>query len=360
MKIGGVGIYLILILFIINSLTANGMQEEPVWDTSRSLPTPKGLSGMIAGVSNHVLIMAGGCNFSKPISAGGEKRFYDEIYIAVDPKLLEWQYVGKLPKAVADAAVVPVADGLLVIGGMNGESVLDDVFFICWDEANQCIRVEDSFPRLPYPLESLSAACLGDTVYVAGGRTGDGHAQQNFWRLSSGKGSGVPSGQWEELPPWPGPGRAGAALLSHVTDGKMFIYLAGGKGSKYLNDMYRYEPLEKTWLPLAAIPRPAYYSAVTAGGGPYLLLFGGSDGHDAAQAIALGDDYHMPTDGYCYLMIEDRWIRIGNLPLGVADAGTANWGEKLVVIGGELRPGVRTRIIQISRIADLETTIHKK
>src|SRR5690606_3038242 len=140
-------------------------------DTCRVLPAPEGLSGMVAGVSHNVLIVAGGCNFSKPVSAGGEKLFYDEIYVAMDPERLNWECVGKLPKAVANAAVVPVANGLLVMGGINGESVLDDVFFMYWDDAGQCIRVEDTFPHLPYPVESLSATCLDDTIYVAGGRT---------------------------------------------------------------------------------------------------------------------------------------------------------------------------------------------
>ncbi len=360
MKIGEIGIYLILVSLMTNGLIANGMWQGPLWDTSRSLPTPQGLSGMIAGVSNDVLIVAGGCNFSKPIPAGGEKRFYDEIYIAIDPERLDWQYVGKLAKATANAAVIQIADGLLVIGGMNGESLLDDVFFICWDEAKRCIRVDDSFPPLPYPMESLSATRLGDAVYVAGGRAVGGNAQRNFWKLDSSGARGVPDRQWESLPAWPGPCRAGAALLSYVKDGKGCIYLVGGKGKGYLNDMYCYEPLEMTWRPLAVIPRPAYYSGAIVGSGPYLLLFSGSDGHDAARAIEMGDDYHMPKDTYCYLTVEDRWISVGNLPLGVAGAGITRWGGKLIVIGGELRPGVRTSTVQITCMADLETEIQNK
>ncbi|MEC3878965.1 Kelch repeat-containing protein [Parapedobacter sp. 10938] len=326
------------------------MAQDLSWNLAGSLPVEKGLSGMVAGVSNGALIVAGGSNFSAPILQGGTKVFYDDIYVATDLAQLNWRHAGKLPKVLANSASVCVGGGILVMGGTDGSSVSDDVFFLAWDETTQRITIDSSFPRLPYPVESLSATCLQHTVYVAGGNAADGKSKHNFWKLKLEGTVDIPRAQWEEMPPWPGAERAGSVLVGYADGVCERIYLFGGKGTQYYSDAYAYDPQSNTWKILAPLPRPAYFSHAVTMGAAQIAVFSGSDGHNATQAIAMQDNYHMPKDVLSYHTLNNEWFVLGDMPVGVAGAGIVKRNNQILIIGGELRPGIRTGVIQIGAL----------
>src|SRR5690606_21865630 len=48
--------------------------------------------------------------------------------------------------------------------------------------------------------------------------------------------------------------------------------------------------------------------------------------------------------------ITNTWIKLGEIPKGVAGAQALRWQNQLLLIGGELRPGIRSNVIQVARI----------
>ena len=318
-----------------------------VWQTVGQFPVADGLSGAMGGISNGALLLMGGSNFDHPILSGGKKVMYDDIYVAIDPDNIKWQHVGKLPRPLTDAAVVCVDDGLLVLGGTDGQTLSDQVFFVFWDSAKCQIAIDTNYMDLPYATAGLSAANTGDHIYIAGGRTEDRAFSLNFWRYPLSKPGIISETRWEVLEPWPGPDRAGASLVVQSIGQQTYLFLFGGKGMDYHSDAYSFDPKRNTWEVLPAMPRPAYFSSAVAVNEEYIFVFSGSDGHDAADAIALQEDYHMVKDTYAYHTTSKTWTRMNDISIGVAGASAVKWQEKILLIGGELRPGVRADIIQI-------------
>ena len=59
----------------------------------------QGVSAPFAGVSNGVVLVAGGCNFpGVPASEGGRKVFYSDVYLLQGDR--GWQRVGSLADSV--------------------------------------------------------------------------------------------------------------------------------------------------------------------------------------------------------------------------------------------------------------------
>jgi SSS family transporter len=327
------------------------------WGSSKELPVKEGLSNAITGISNGVLIVAGGNNFKGLIQEGGTKVVYDQIYIAADARALNWVDAGKLPGPLANAAVVGFKDGLLVLGGTTGQQASDHVFFMRWNAGTGKIETDSSYTKLPVALSSLSAAKIGNNIYVAGGQDETGQPQQLFYKLELDEDDRAEGQAWVKLPTWPGAARFGAVLTAQSNGEYECLYFFGGKGAGgYLKDNYAYDPRRNTWKRLMPLPRPALYSPYLAMGQTHVVLFSGSDGHDADRAIALKDDYHMVKDVLVYHTITNTWIKLDNIPTGVAGATAVRWDRQLLLIGGELRPGVRSSEVQIATIQTAKHT----
>ncbi len=319
------------------------------WHIVNSFPVERGLSGSIAGISNGTLLLIGGSNFSHPILEGGKKKIYDDIYIAVDADHPQWQHVGKFPYALTDAVTVSFDDGLFVLGGTDGIMCHQQVSFVSWKADKGEVSIDTSYPDLPKAMSGLSAARIGDDLYVVGGREIDGTMVHDFWKLHLSKETPALERKWEPLPAWPGPARAGASLVVQHDGENEKLFLFGGKGVDYYDDAYVFDVVTGTWEVLPTLPRPAYFSNTLAVGQDYILLFSGSDGHDAANAIALREKYQMVNDAYAYHTETKSWTKIDTIPVGVAGAATVKWKDHILLIGGELRPGVRANFMQIGK-----------
>ncbi|MFD2888718.1 sodium:solute symporter family transporter [Chitinophaga cymbidii] len=336
------GIWLLCIgLFFVVPLQAQWL----LWNETKELPVKEGLSHVIAGTSNGALIVAGGSNFSGPIQEGGQKNIHDRIYITTDANTMQWREAGRLPLPLANAAVVDLDGGLLVMGGLSDEGISDRVFLLRFDPLSGKVTIDSTFPKLPVPLSSSAAARLGNHVYIAGGQDAGNQPQQAFWRLD------LVARQWQTLPAWPGTARFGAAMVAQSNGEYDCLYLFGGKGKDgYLKDAYEFDGRRNKWKTLEPLPRPALFSAATVLGQTHVVLFSGSDGHDAGKAIELKDNYHMPANVLAYHTITNTWIQLNDMPSGVAGATAVRWHNKLLLAGGELRPGVRTSRIQVATL----------
>jgi len=348
---------IVLVIVVIIMSTGSTMKTQAQeggswfnWETGFTMPVKEGLGAAISGMSNGMLVIAGGSNFNRPIWEGGEKTVHRDIYVTNDLQKPEWINAGQLPAPLSDAAVIPFGKGLLCIGGTDGIRNLNTVFLLSWNSSSNKIELDTLFPALPEALASVAATRIGNTIYVAGGKTFLNEARNTCWSLELGDGKNAANKQWKPVPAWPGPERFGASLIAQSNGEYDCLYLFGGKGANYLTDAYRFDPRKNSWKKLADLPRPALLSAVSTKGQSHILLFSGSDGHDADKAKEMKNDYHMVKDILAYHTITDTWITVGELPVGVAGSTVINTGNRFMVVGGELRPGVRTEKIQVGVI----------
>lgn len=74
----------------------------------------------------------------KPAAEGGEKVYYNEIYVLRDPDKAPagWEEAGKLPLEAGCGASVTLPEGVVCIGGRNGGSSIDPGMVVkmeyCW------------------------------------------------------------------------------------------------------------------------------------------------------------------------------------------------------------------------------------
>lgn len=145
----------------------------------------KGVSGHMAVLSQGYLLMAGGCNFpDKSALEGGKKRFYSDIYIAdlykagrtqnSDTIKLSWTKLSHrhLPKPTAYAGSIPyqTPNGktlLLVAGGKSDEGDLKKVYYIEVYSDSHCSV--GTLPDLPEPRSGMATVIKNDRFYLIGG-----------------------------------------------------------------------------------------------------------------------------------------------------------------------------------------------
>lgn len=129
-----------------------------------------GVSACYAGAIGDTLVMAGGCNFPDvPATDGGNKRYYRGIYAAVisNSNRLDWKLVGWLPQAAAYGVSVAVPGGLLCIGGCNEAGSLRSVWMVRLHEGR---AVVETMPMLPRAMDNFAGASQDGIVMVSDGR----------------------------------------------------------------------------------------------------------------------------------------------------------------------------------------------
>ena len=212
-----------------------------------------GVSAPFAGIHNGVLIVAGGCNFpDKPVTEGGAKRYYSEIFVLLPEG---WKEIDRLPRPVAYGATVSTPEGIVCIGGNNSDSSLVEVSRISYNPTKGEVAV-CALPSLPSPMDNLSAAFTGQEIYVAGGNE-NGQPCHTFLRLNL---ANIEKG-WEQLPDFPGAARVQPVLAAGESPNGTRIYLAGGF-QPILNeeepivptDVLVFDPATFTWQQETVLP----------------------------------------------------------------------------------------------------------
>lgn len=317
------------------------------WKPLPDLPEPIGVAGPFAGISNDALIVAGGAHFPVPLFEGGTKVWVDDIYVLEKeaPEQYSWLTGYKLDKPLAYGSSVSTAQGVICIGGSDANEFYADVFSLTWADG----KIEpNSLPALPKPCAFNSAAKVGDIIYVAGGQGSPSAtvAMKNFWSLDLSD----PNANWEQLEPWPGPGRI--LPVAGTIDGCFYLFggceLSPGEDGKakrrYLTDAYRFDP-KKGWSEIADLPTAvtAAPSPAVAYGPSHLLVFGGDDGANADRVWELKDKHPgFSRDILAYHTITDTWAKMGRLPAGHVTTAAVQWSDSVVMPSGEIRPGTRT------------------
>lgn len=351
-------IHITSILLLAMTVNAQRASNWLRWSDGPKLPVA--VSSAFAGMSGEGLIVAGGSNFPAPKWEGGQKTYYRAIYALTNGASGTWVKAGMLPRPLADGAALETPDGLLCLGGTDGQTTVADVFLLTWDNARKQVSIRTDYPSLPQPISHLSACRVGNTVYVVGGQSVMNQPAEVAYQLDLAN----RAGGWQPLPALPGPARFGAGLVAQSNGQNNALYVLGGKGAggAFLRDAYALDlkanaepaPADRSgrWKRLADLPRPAFLAPHAAVGPAHILLFSGSDGHDmdkAATARGL-QDYQFVTDVLAYHTITNTWTSAGPMPLGLVGSRAVLRNSQLWLPGGEISPGVRTDRVQVATL----------
>lgn len=320
-------------------------KQPLVWKELPALPAELGLGGLFAGTSKGSLIVAGGANFPTPLTQGGTKVWHDAVYV-LEPGEKQWHTGFKLPRPLAYGVSVSTNDGFCVLGGCDADTCFSDCLLLKWAGG----KIETAaLPRLPKPCAFTSGAVAGKTLYVAGGQESPKAtaALKNFWALDLSK----PGATWQDLKPWPGPGRI--LPVAAAREDSFYLFSGAslkadeeGKASRtFLKDAYRYDPMTG-WTQLAEMPRPAVAAPTPAMafGVNRILIFSGDDGANVGLDPKDPKTVHpgFPTSVLAYDVQADVWSTLGELPAAHVTTALTYWQGMAVMPSGEIRPGIRS------------------
>lgn len=311
------------------------------WEQLAPLAGSNGVAGAFAGVSGGALLVAGGANFpDKKPWEGGTKVWHDRVFVLESPSGA-WREAGKLPSPLGYGIAISHKSGLVCIGGSDARKHHAFVRILRWFESRLEIQ---TLPDLPQACANMSGALVGETIYVAGGIDAPTatNAMDSLFALDLPLAKPV----WRRLEPLPAPGRMLAVAGAH---GDSF-YLFGGAALKpgpdgkpvreWLRDAHRYTP-GKGWRRLADMPRPAVAAPSPA---PVLngqlLILGGDDGAQVNTPPA--EHKGFPRDVLAYDPKTDRWTSFGEAPFSLVTTPAVEWNGRIVIPGGEVRPGIRS------------------
>lgn len=348
--------------FFITSLLATSLTTSA--QTATSFPQTekgmeKGVSACYAGMLGGQLIIAGGCNFpDAPAAAGGTKRFYQGIYAAPATSTpLAWKQVGTLPEPSAYGVSLQTENALILVGGSNMEHSLATVLRLTMAE-DGTLQTE-ALPSLPCPIDNMAGTVCGNTLYIIGGNAA-GVPSTAVYALSLKK----PKKGWTKVADMPGNPRVQPVCAAVKNN----IYVWGGFYSAGLQSEVATDGLllnvrSKKWTPLPAPTNDAAEPITLSGGtataiGNRIICTGGVN-HDifldaisGRYQLTTKQEYmHHPQEWYKFNPLAFtfnakamRWEQPATNSSSFARAGAtavAN-GENLFIIGGELKPGIRT------------------
>jgi N-acetylneuraminic acid mutarotase len=323
-------------------LSTDARADVLEWSRLPSIPDNEGFAGSFAGVAGGALVVAGGANFPGPKPwEGGTKVWHDAAFVLQRPDGA-WRRVGKLPRPLAYGVSITTPRGIACIGGGDAARHYAAGFLV---EYRDGMLTTSPLPPLPKACAFACGAMLGTTIYVAGGieNPSDTAAMRNFWSLDLSQ----PAPQWVELDAWPGEPRMLAT--AGALDGSFFLFSGtalepgpdGKPARKMLRDAYRFTP-GRGWRRLADLPRVALAAPTPAPavGATQLLVLGGEDG---AQAhLPLQEHRGFPRGVLAYDVTTDTWSKSGEVPFSLVTTPVVLWHERVVVPGGESRPGFRS------------------
>ncbi|RCR66579.1 kelch repeat-containing protein [Larkinella punicea] len=344
------------------------LAQSLTWRLLPPVPDPVGFAGSVAGISNGAMLVGGGANFPDNVGPWGKtpKTWYDDLFVLEKPDG-SWKKVGKLPRKMGYSVALTVPDGVLCIGGADGDRHYPDVFVLQYRHGKVTTK---SLSPLPLPLANACGAVLNGIVYMAGGieTPTDTTAENLFLSLDLRQ----PESGWQRLPPWPGPGRMLAVAGAQA--GKFYLFSGtevfaepktGAIKRRYLADAYAYDPEQRTWTRLADLPNPtvAAPSPAFPSGQNQLLVPGGDDGANADRNLILKENHPgFRAEVLAYNTLTNTWTVVGNVsPKTGANDDTKKpalwapvttpavvWNGKWILPGGEVRPGLRTNRVLIT------------
>lgn len=320
----------------------------------------QGVAAAYAGVADGQVLLAGGANFPDvPVQLGGRKVFYDDVWrMGADGT---WQRHGQLSGKVASGASVSVADGIICVGGTDGEHCLAKAFLLGKDGR------EKALPALPFGIQQHALAVQGDVLYLVGGTTDEG-ANRNVYKLDYKNDT-----EWSAVTELPDASRLQCVAAVQTGNTAPCLYVFGGYTeadpkadgrTRMLTDGLCLNLKTLQWTRTAPLPEEANVTGGTCAksGYSHILFFGGvnKDVFEARVNDPRPDStyflhepawyrfnsrvlvYHTITNSWFTLSENERFARAGAGLVTLPDGG---W----LYVSGEVKPGVRsTDVTRIS------------
>lgn len=303
----------------------------------------KGVSACYAGRIGSTLVIAGGCNFpDKPVAEGGTKKYYQGIYAAEIDKsdTLRWQKIGDLPKEGAYGVSVSTEDGVICVGGNNSKESFATAIRIRIEDGKAVI---DTLPSLPQPMDNFTGAMNGEKLFIRGN---GGIYVLDMKALAEG---------WKKV--W----ASDAPLVQPVSatyDGHYCVW--GGFTPKQGDQLatLSLNGIEYAESPTSVNgPEDEHGEKIFLGGGcavnlssKRVLAVGGVNKDVFLKAVNTPEPGYLthPVEWYKFnpnicLFDKGQWKVIGESKVTArAGAALVVVGDDVYIIGGELKPGIRT------------------
>ncbi|HEX5689539.1 MAG TPA: kelch repeat-containing protein, partial [Roseiflexaceae bacterium] len=225
-----------------------------------------------------------------------------------------WHELPAMPAARAGFALATFTkDGTLhlyAIGGDVDGKVSNEV--ISYNANTQAWVKWDSKPTA---VSDVQAAVIGNTIYVPGGRLGDGQASNVFEAYNP------QNNRWSTLKPLPQP-RSGYGLAA--VEGKLYLF-GGWDGTTYRAEVWQYNPDQDEWAERTSMPTARAYAGTAALDGSIYVV----GGENKDGALTTNERYNPSNDS-----AGDPWATQQPLlePRSHIAAVAAN--GRLFVIGG--------------------------
>ncbi|MGI9517911.1 MAG: sodium:solute symporter family transporter [Pirellulaceae bacterium] len=291
--------------------------------------------------------------------------------------------------------------GVLAMGGENAEGASRHVFMLSL-EFGSIVQHHD-IADLPTPSTSCGAALIGDWIYYVAGQvtdeTGQTSPSRTVWRLpleACNPGRDQSSKwTWERIPGWPIEGEArGNALITAQHDGFTDrLYVIGGRrfeeGSdtsdlnnlKFLSDVWSFDPSSydssnfdaatdryvgpTCWRRETDSPRPLSAGTAVPFGQAHIIVPGYADGSRLRQWLDSGKELRdfdhpgFPNAVLGYHTVTRSWVKMGEVPVNHVTTPAISHGDEIILISGEVRPRVRTRICYRMTVHENVSTFRK-
>ena len=325
------------------------------WKMLAPLPDPVGYAGMFGGVLQGRLVTGGGSQWDKPGWLNGTKGYSDRIFALADPAGKWTELPVKAPFKGGYFASAATPEAIYLAGGIDPTGCRRSVFKL--QAQGEGLGFE-RLPDLPQPVGYGAAAIANGRLYVIGGMDSPDakSARVETWSLAlaaSSTGEG-----WRREADFPG---TGVFVASAASDGGQ-VYVFGGMEftatGKYAPSAhaYRLNAAVGKWEQLPDLPEPRVGGTnpgrVLADGrmflvGGYAEIFPGKPrDHPGFSAqtffYAIGDRRWEAGPRLPHAVVANRDSAGDAGPAPMLAAPCALWRGLVVVVGGEVRSGVRT------------------
>jgi N-acetylneuraminate epimerase len=374
-------VFILLGLLICTSIPAQRKYDRR-WSVAANLPINQklgrqpGLAGPLSGFINGELIIAGGSNFPDSMPwQGGKKVYWNDIYILHINRKGKYSWVNngeyKLKENIAYGASVQMKEGIVCIGGENGNGISKKVFLMHGNDMQKKIVIKD-LPELPILLTNLSAVSIESDIYVAGGESMN-EVSNHLYKLNIHE----PAKGWIELAAIP-IAVSHAVLLEGEKAFTPYLYLAGGrkKNSNGISDLYsstfEYNIEKNEWTKKKDLPYPVSAGIGIGGRSQEIFFIGGDKGETFHKvetlltAIAAEKDEikkqqlikdknqlqidhpGFSKDVLSYNVYKDEWRKVGQIPFASPVTTVAVKGDhKYYIPCGEIKAGIRSSQILV-------------
>ena len=243
--------------------------------------------------------------------------------VAAPPVQIEWSSGPEMPNPTAGGATGIIGDELIVAGGTFWHT-MQSKRYVPWTQIYDITQGRWRLgPDLPSERAYAFSTVIGDALYALGGCGQDGEPRSDGFVLVQREKADY---AWEHGPDLP-------VAANFQTGGVIgaTIYCTGGANadlSETYNAVYALDTRDHDaqWRELAAMPGPPVTLMAGATCGGDLFVFGG---------------YRVDTDppdntdnAWRYVVAEDRWERIRDLPFGARALSALALDERRLLIFG--------------------------